>query len=328
MRKSAILITGANGEIGHGLITYFNKLNIHNIITLDLVPLASHIKKLVNTEIIGNILDKQILQKLNSEYNFHSIYHLAALLSSKSEIDPLLANNINTQGTLNLLQFASEHNNGNNKLKFFFPSSIAVYGLNSLKEKEQAGAVREEQFLNPLTIYGCNKLYCEYLGNYYKNKYQIDFRAIRFPGIISSQTLPTGGTSDYFSEMLHSAAQGKKYICFVNGASKIPFMTMPDAVQAICMLMDAEITTLNRIIYNIRSFSPYTKEVIKKIILLFPNAKIDYKINYSRQNMINSWPSDTSDINARQEWNWRPQHNFNTAFSDYLLPDLKKLYSI
>ena len=328
MRKSAILITGANGEIGHGLITHFNRLNIHNIVTIDLVPLASPIKKLVNTEITGNILDKKILKKLNTEYSFNSIYHLAALLSSKSELDPFLANNINTQGTLNLLQFASEQNGGSNQIKFFFPSSIAVYGLNSLQEKEQAGVVKEDQFLNPLTIYGCNKLYCEHLGNYYKNKNHIDFRAIRFPGIISSQTLPTGGTSDYFSEMLHNAAQGKEYICFVNGESKIPFMTMPDAVRAICMLMDMEKTKLNRKIYNIRSFAPSAKEVRKKIILSFPNAKINYKINNSRQKMINSWPSDTSDINAKQEWHWRPKHNFKTAFSDYLLPDLKKLYSI
>ena len=241
-------------------------------------------------------------------------------------------------GTLNLLNLALEQGRSQGKpVKFFFPSSIAVYGLKNRAEKHAAGIISEDRFLGPVTMYGCNKLYCEHLGTYYSQHYQrlgaeehhcyIDFRSIRFPGIISSKTVPTGGTSDYIPEMLHAAARGEAYKCFVRKDAQIPFMTMPDAVCAIQDIMAAPMKNLNQTVYNIRAFAPTAEEFRQKIIEAFPQARIDYDVNEKRQNMVDSWPADTDDSAARSDWNWNPQHNLETGMKEYLIPDVKKIYS-
>ena len=338
MRKPAILITGANGEIGHGLITALHKKNTVNIITLDLNLLDSSISELATEELTGNILDANLIEQLNGEYEFVTIYHLAALLSTRAEFSPQSAHDVNVGGTLNLLNLALEQGRSQGKpVKFFFPSSIAVYGLKNKSEKQKVGTISEDKFLNPFTMYGCNKLYCEHLGTYYSQHYQrlgaeehrsyIDFRSIRFPGIISSKTVPTGGTSDYIPEMIHAAARGEAYKCFVRKDAQIPFMTMPDAVQAILDIMVAPINNLNHTVYNIRAFAPTAEEFRKKIIEGFPQAQIEYNVNQKRQNMVDSWPADTDDSAARADWNWNPQHDLETGMKEYLIPDLKKIYA-
>ena len=338
MRKPAILITGANGEIGHGLITALNKGNTVNIITLDLNQLDSSISGLASEELKGNILDEDLIDQLNVEYEISTIYQLAALLSTRAEFSPRYAHDVNVGGTLNLLNLALEQGRSQGKpVQFFFPSSIAVYGLKNRAEKQAVGCIPEDRFLNPVTMYGCNKLYCEHLGTYYSQHYQrlgaeqhhcyIDFRSIRFPGIISSKTIPTGGTSDYLPEMLHAAAKGEIYKCFVREDSQIPFMTMPDAVQAIQDIMTTPMDNLNQTVYNIRAFSPTVEEFRKKIIEVFPQAKIEYDINEKRQNMVDSWPTDTDDSAARSDWNWNPQHDLETGMKEYLIPEMKKIYS-
>ena len=338
MRKPSILITGANGEIGHGLIKALHKKNTLNIITLDLNRLDGSIIELASEELTGNILDANLIDQLNGEYEFSTIYHLAALLSSRAEFSPRSAHDVNVGGTLNLLNMALEQGRSQGKpVKFFFPSSIAVYGFKNPSEKETAGAISEDSFLNPVTMYGCNKLYCEHLGTYYSQHYQrlgaekhrcyIDFRSIRFPGIISSKTVPTSGTSDYIPEMLHAAAKGEIYKCFVRKDSQIPFMTMPDAVQSIMDIMTSPLDNLNQTVYNIRAFSPTAEEFHQKIIEVFPQARIEYDINEKRQNMVDSWPTDTDDSAARSDWNWNPQHDLETGMKEYLIPDMKKKYS-
>ena len=338
MRKSAILITGANGEIGHDLITALYKKNTVNIITLDLNPLDSNISGLASEELIGNILDRDLINQLNGEYEFTNIYHLAALLSTRAEFSPRAAHDVNVGGTMNLLHLALEQGRSQGKsVKFFFPSSIAVYGLNNRAEKQTTNIISEDRFLNPVTMYGCNKRYCELLGTYYSRHYQrlaaeehhcyIDFRSIRFPGIISSKTVPTGGTSDYIPEMLHAAAKGEAYKCFVREDAQIPFMTMPDAVQAIQGIMKVPMESLKQAVYNIRAFAPTAEEFRKKIIEVFPQAQIEYDINEKRQNMVDSWPADTDDSAARSDWNWNPRHDLDTGLTEYLIPDMKKIYS-
>ena len=338
MRKSAILITGANGEIGRGLILSCQKLNTFNIVTLDINKLDNSIKPFVEDEITGDILDIDLINQLNKKYKFESIYHLAALLSTQSELSPILAHNVNVQGTLNFLNLAIEQGKLNGKkIKFFFPSSIAVYGLKDLQNKKFSGTISEDNFLNPITIYGCNKLYCEHLGSYFSkyhydmkiekiNSY-IDFRSIRFPGIISSQTIPTGGTSDYLPEMIHRAAQGKSYKCFVRKDSKIPFMTMPDAIKAIQDLMQAPANKLNKIIYNVKSFSPTVNQFFNLLVKEFPNFYLEFEINEKRQKMVDSWPEDLDDRSARLDWNWNPDYDLETGLNKYLIPEIKKLYS-
>ena len=338
MRKSAILITGANGEMGHGLIAALHQKNNINIVALDLNPLDDSISALANEELIGNILDQGLIEQLNGEYEFDTIYHLAALLSTRAEFSPRAAHDVNVGGTLNLLNLAIEQGRSQgNAVKFFFPSSIAVYGFSGLDEKNAAGAIKENSHRNPTTMYGCNKLYCEHLGNYYTNNYQrlgaekhqryIDFRSIRFPGIISSKTIPTGGTSDYIPEMLHAAAKGEAYNCFVREDTQIPFMTMPDAICAITTLMDSPEANISRTVYNIRSFAPTAEEFRKKVLEYYPEAKIDYEISEKRQKMVDSWPADTDDSMAKNDWNWIPVHELDSGMKDYLVPDLQLMYN-
>ena len=338
MRKPVILITGANGEMGHGLIHGLSKKNKTDILALDLEPLSSGIKDFVLDGIQGDILDIKLLEMLNSEYEIKAIYHLAALLSTRAEFSPLIAHDVNVNGTLNLLNLAMEQaQSQGQKVKFFFPSSIAVYGINSVQEKKNAGAIIETQFLSPQTMYGCNKLYCEQLGTYFSNHYQqlsatyspglLDFRSIRFPGLISAITMPTGGTSDFIPEMLHNAVQGNSYNSFVDSETGIPFMTMPDGIKAILDLMDAPQEKLSRNVYHITAFAPTAGKFKSKIENYFPNAKIGYKINGKRQNIVNSWPVDVDDSHARNDWNWTPNYDFETALEKYLIPGVKEFYN-
>ena len=338
MRKPATLITGANGEMGHGLITTLHEKNYRNIVAMDLNQPDDSITSYCSEEIIGNILDVDLIDQLNGEYEFDTIYHLAALLSTRAEFSPQSAHDVNVGGTMNLLNLALEQGRSQGKqIKFFFPSSIAVYGLKNLEEKEFAGAIKENSYRNPSTMYGCNKLYCEHLGSYYSNHYQrlgaekyhsyIDFRSIRFPGIISSKTIPTAGTSDYIPEMLHAAAQGKPYSCFVRENTQIPFMTMPDAIGAIMQIMSISRINLSQSVYNVRSFAPTAEEFRVKLLEFYPNAYIEYNINEKRQKMIDGWPMDTDDSAAKEEWNWQPIHDLDNGLSKYLIPDLKEMYS-
>ena len=338
MRKPATLITGANGEMGHGLITTLHEKNYRNIVAMDLNQPDASITSYCSEEIIGNILDVDLIDQLNGEYEFDTIYHLAALLSTRAEFSPRSAHDVNVGGTMNLLNLALEQGRSQGKqIKFFFPSSIAVYGLKNLEEKELAGAIKENSYHNPSTMYGCNKLYCEHLGSYYSNHYQrlgaekyhsyIDFRSIRFPGIISSKTIPTAGTSDYIPEMLHAAARGKPYSCFVREGTQIPFMTMPDAIGAIIQIMSSPRRNLSQSVYNIRSFAPTAEEFRVKLLEFFPEAEIEYEVNEKRQKMVDGWPMDTDDSTAKKEWDWHPYHDLDKGLGEYLIPDLKEMYS-
>ena len=328
-RKQIILITGSNGEIGNNLIDYLAKTDSHNIISLDLQPLEDSSK--VYKHITGSILDKAILNDINADYEITDIYHLAAMLSTKSEIDPFNANQVNVNGTLGLIDLAIKQGTMNkNSVKFFFPSSIAVYGM----DKKSSMPIKENEFLFPKTIYGMNKLYCEQLGIYFSNSYHqltkdynpevLDFRSIRFPGLISVTTHPTGGTSDYIPEMLHAAANDdKQYSCFVNEDTQLPFMIMPDAIEAIYKLMNAEKSYLKNQIYNISAFSPMVKEFHKKLSVYFENFKITYDVNPQRQKMVDGWPAEVDCSRALYDWNWKPKYDLNNAFSEYFIPYLK-----
>ncbi len=337
MRKRVILITGANGEIGHGLISSLHEKHQQNIVALDLQPMDADIRRSIREGITGNILDKNLLEQLNGEYAICEIYHLAALLSTRAEFSPQMAHEVNVSGTLNLLELAVKQSRSQGyPVKFFFPSSIAVYGMESLSVKRDTDPVKEDEYCNPETMYGCNKLYCEKLGNYYSRHYQrltaeyspglVDFRSIRFPGLISAITIPTGGTSDYAPEMIHAAVKGKPYHCFVRPDTTIPFMTMPDAIRSILDLMNAPAEALTRKVYNITAFNPSAEDFVRKIISYYPHADIDYKVNEKRQSIVDSWPAAVDDSIARRDWDWLPRHDFDSAFEDYLIPGIQAHY--
>lgn len=335
MRKKVILITGAIGEIGQALIKNLSQSSDNELLTLDLQRLPPELDG-YSTHIQGDILDKYLMVRLVTEYEFDTIYHLAALLSTRGEFAPELAHQVNVEGTLGLLQIAAEQSQRRGRpVKFIFPSSIAAYGLPDLETKARDFDVREWDWNQPTTMYGCNKLYCELLGSYYNHNYQqmaesrpvmLDFRAIRFPGLVSAFTLPAGGTSDYGPEMLHAAAKGTPYSCFVREDSVIPFMAMPDAITALWELSQAPPEQLTRDVYNITSFSLTAGEFRDLVLQAFPDAQIDFKPDMKRQGIIDSWPAGLNDKAARRDWGWKPAYDVERAFHDYLIPNIKQRY--
>lgn len=335
MRKKGILITGAAGEIGDALIKALSVDGEQRIVTLDLRPLPDENLKRT-THVQGDLMDEALLARLVSEYEIGTIYHLAALLSTRAEFTPEMAHKVNVEGTLNLLKLASEQSQWRNEpVLFIFPSSIAAYGMPNLEIKGQYPRVREWEWNYPTTMYGCNKLYCEMLGIYYSQFYRqlavdrpvcLDFRALRFPGLISAFTVPSGGTSDYGPEMLHAAAKGDAYACFVREDTCIPFMAMPDAVNALLQLAHAPAPALSRRVYNITSFSLTAEEFRLMVLRFFPEAQITYHPDMKRQGIVDSWPSGLNDNDARRDWGWKPEYDLDRSFSEYLVPNIRMRY--
>jgi nucleoside-diphosphate-sugar epimerase len=332
-----VLITGAGGEIGHGLIERLSRQTQRAIVTLDLTRLDNTIAPLVDREITGSILDRPLLERVLAEYQVQLVFHLAALLSTRSEFTPLAAHQVNVEGTLNLLEFAQHEAESHGKpVIFMYPSSIAVYGLPDVDAKTAAGRVGEDQWTHPTTMYGCNKLYCEQLGNYYSRHYKqlaaesasgrVDFRCVRFPGLISAVTMPSGGTSDYAPEMIHSAARGEPYVSFVRPDTRIPFMAMPDGVDALLALAAAPRGSLTRTAYNVTAFNPSAEEISDVVMRAFPSAEITWDVDAKRQGILDSWPADVDAGAARRDWGFAPRFDFEHAFTEYLIPTIRERY--
>lgn len=337
-RKPVAMITGASGEIGHGLIERLGGDPERPVITLDLSPLASELLPRVRQHYVGSILDPQLLDCILAEYEIDLIFHLAAVLSTRGEFAPVTAHKVNVEGTLAMLEFAQRQGESHGRpVVFLYPSSIAVYGLPSLEAKRRAGKVKEDLFNAPTTMYGCNKLYGELLGTYYDGHYKqlsavpvtgvVDFRSIRFPGLISAVTLPSGGTSDYAPEMIHAAAQRQSYACFVRPDTRIPFMAMVDGIEALVKLAKAPRECLSRRTYNIAAFSPSAQEVRDIVTAAFPEARISTEVDMKRQGIVDSWPEEVDDGAARRDWEHAPRYNLEKAFCDYLIPTIRKCYA-
>lgn len=330
MAQPAILVTGANGELGHALIDYLTSHGGGPVITLDLRPPDAFVAERTARCCTGDICDRDRIAELCREYVFTRIYHFAAMLSTAAERQPLRAHAINVDGTLNLLQAAYDQTREHgHTVQFLFPSSIAAYGLATLADKQANPVLSEEDFLSPATMYGINKRYCELFGAYY-TRYSdgaVDFRSLRYPGLISADTLPTGGSSDYGPEMLHAAAQGLPYASFVRADTTIPFMAMPDAVKALNLLADAPAETLTRRVYNVTAFSVSAAEIAARAEAAFPGAQITYAPVEARQRILDSWPAALDDSAARRDWGWRPDYDVDSAFNDYLIPAVSAHYA-
>jgi nucleoside-diphosphate-sugar epimerase len=338
MRRSVVLITGAGGEIGHGLIDRLAEDGSRRIITLDVQPLEAGIKTKVHREYTGSILDTPTLERMLAEFEVDLVFHLAALLSTRSEFTPVTAHHVNVEGTLNLLEFAQREGESHGRpVVFVYPSSIAAYGLPDLETKHLAGRVKEDEWAHPRTMYGCNKLYCEQIGHYYARFYKqlsadlvsgrVDFRCVRFPGLISAITVPSGGTSDFAPEMIHAAAKGDPYACFVRPDTRIPFMAMPDGVEALLQLAAAPPASLTRTAYNVGAFNPSAEEVREVVLRAFPHAEISWRTDVKRQAIVDSWPEDVDDTAARQDWGFHPRFDFARAFEEYLIPTIGRRYA-
>lgn len=336
MPEKKVLITGACGEIGQALIQSLAAEGKKEILSLDLKPLPEKLAGM-SRHLQVDLLDKDVIASLEKENSFSHIYHLAAVLSTTAEQNPFLAHKINSCITIDLLEMAARLSQADNKsVKFLFPSSIAVYGLPDLKTKHSIPPVKENQFTDPTTMYGCSKLYCEKVGVYYSENFhqlddqipaRIDFRAIRFPGIISAFTVPCGGTSDFGPEMMHAAAQGLPYDSFVRPDVTIPFMMMPDAVRSLSLLAEAPAENLQQRIYNITSFSLSAGDFKEMTESGFPDAEIGFEPDPKRQAIVDTWPKDIDDSPARNDWGWKPVYDTREICQEYLLENITRHYS-
>jgi nucleoside-diphosphate-sugar epimerase len=331
----AVLVTGACGEIGQALVQELAARGGYRIVTADIAPLPDVITPAVTEHVQGDLIYKI---KTLYDYDFDLIFHLAASLSSKAEVATEEAHRINVEGTMQLLMLAATARE--------VPQvrEVPVSQLHSgpwpdLSEKHSAGRVREQDFNTPHTMYGCNKLYCEKLGTYYSRycgqhhldpnpPVMLDFRALRFPGLISALTLPSGGTSDYGPEMLHAAAQGRPYACFVREDTKISFMAMPDAIKSLMMLMDVPRDRLSQVVYNVAAFALTAGEFRDRAVKAFPGAQISFEPNPRRQGIVDSWPEDVDDSQARRDWNWHPDYDADAFFNQYFLPKIRARYNL
>ncbi len=338
MSNTVVLVTGANGEIGRALLRALAQHGGYEVVSLDLMPLPAEVRALVSASYVGSIMDRQLLDQVAAQHDLELVFHLAALLSTRGERDPELAHQVNVEGTLHVLRIAQKQSaRTGSPMRFMFPSSIAVYGLPSLEAKRSVGKVGEEQWTVPITMYGCNKLYCEHLGRYFTlyvgqlgalaKAARVDFRALRFPGLMSAETVPAGGTSDYGPEMIHAAADGRPYHCFVEAEATIPFMAMPDAVRALLELSRADRSRLSACVYNIGAFRVSAGDIADRVRRAFTGAQIDHRPDPVRAKIVASWPEDVDDSRARADWAWQAEYDWDTAFEGYLLPRVRDLYA-
>jgi nucleoside-diphosphate-sugar epimerase len=316
--------------MGHLLLPALRERG-HRVVALDINPLSPELADHCIEIVDASVLDTERLADLLRRHRPEHVFHLAAVLSTRAELDPMLAHAVNVDGTVGLMGLcADELTAAGRPPRFLYPSSIAVYGMPDARTKASAGAVRETEWNVPTGVYGCNKLYCELLGQYFSRderaERRLDFRSIRFPGLISAETIPSGGTSDYAPEMIHAAARGEAYACFVRPETRMPFMTMVDAVSAFLDLASAPESDLTQRVYNIRAFSPSAAEIRDRVVDVFPDAEIGFEPDERRQAIVDSWPADVDDDRAREDWGFTPRHGLDAALRDYLLPALRERY--
>jgi len=260
---------------------------------------------------------RRTIEAIVKKYDINKIYHLAAILSALGEENPQLAWNVNINGLYNILEIAM-----NNKIdQVFYPSSIAVFGPKTSKVKTP-----QDTILDPKTIYGVTKVTGEMLCDYYFKSFGLDIRGIRFPGIISSEALPGGGTTDYAVEIFYNAIQKKRYTCFVRKDTILPMMYMPDVINAIISLMETSLPRLkHHSNFNLASMSFSAEELAMEIKKHIPEFVCEYQPDPFRQNIADSWPMSIDDTAARKEWGWRPQFNLKSMTEDMIKKLTKKL---
>lgn len=314
MKTKTILITGANGQIGTVLTEALReRFGTENVIATD-------IRKPDTSDgpfELLDVLDKDRFDEVIRKYEVGEVYHLAAILSAKGEQNPKWAWEINMTGLLDVLDLARKY-----KFKLFFPSSIAVFGGNTPKVETPQDAV-----LQPETVYGISKSAGENWCQYYHNRYGVDVRSVRYPGIIGYQSLPGGGTTDYAVDIYHYAVKEEAYTCFLKENARLPMMYMEDAIRATIEIMQApEEKVKLRGGYNIAGTSFTPEEVAATIKTHYPDFSIQYEPDF-RQDIASSWPESISDKAAREDWGWKPKFGLKEMTED-MLHQLKNYYRL
>ena len=314
MINDTVLIIGANGQLGSVLSKELQKIHgKDNVIASD-IYLNSTFDGVF--EII-DATDIKAIENIVNKYTVNQIYHLAAILSAKGEKNPLRTWDLNISMMLNVFEVART----SNVKKVFFPSSIAVFG-----DKAPLENTPQSTFLNPATVYGMSKVAGENWAQYYFNKYGLDIRSIRYPGIIGYQSMPGGGTTDYAVEIYHSAVKQEKYLCFLNPETKLPMIFMDDAIRSTIELMQAPKKNIKtRTSYNLGSMSFSPSEIASEIQKLCPNFKVEYNVDY-RQEIADKWPKTINDDEARKDWGWKPKYDLK-SMTVLMLEKLKEIYN-
>ena len=310
-----ILIVGAGGQIGSELVPYLRNIyGAENVVATD----VRECKGLADEgpfEVL-DALNPTNMASAVARHRIDTIFNLVALLSAVGERNPQMAWNINMGALFNSLEVARQHH-----CAVFTPSSIGAFGPTSPKDMTP-----QDTIMQPTTIYGICKVTGELLSNYYHQKYGIDTRSIRFPGIISNKTLPGGGTTDYAVEIYYEAIRNGHYTCAVPENVYMDMLYMPDALRSIVELMEADPAKLkHRNSFNVASMS-FTPEILAaEIRKRIPNFEIDYEIDPVKEAIANSWPNQLDDSCAREEWGWKPEWNISTMTDDMLSAVAKKL---
>ncbi len=306
-----ILVTGAVGQIGSELtLELRKKYGNDNVVACGRkTKPGKELKESGPFEMGVDINKRENVEKLVKKYDIDTIYNMAAILSAVGEDKPFLCWDVNVNGLVNIFEIAREYD----MTRVFVPSSIAVFGPETPKENTP-----QETVLKPRTMYGVSKVTGELLGDYYFRKFGLDARGVRYPGIISSETLPGGGTTDYAVEIFYEAIKNKKYTCFVKKETSLPMMYMPDCIKATIDLMEADINDLtHHCDFNVGSMSFTAGELADEIQKHIPEFKCKYKPD-CRQDIADSWPSSIDDSAARKEWNWKPSYDLSSMTKDML----------
>ncbi len=307
MSGERIMITGATGQIGSELTTDLQK--IHGLDDVLLTGRHEPYHEYSGNFEILDVLNQERMRELIKQYDIDTVYHLAAILSAKGEQDPESAWKINVEGFYNVLTVAKEGMIS----KIFHPSSIAAFGPETPRENTP-----QETVLKPRTIYGVTKVVGELLGNYYYEKWGVDVRGARLPGVISNVAPPGGGTTDYAVEIFYEAIKHKKYTCFLKPDSALPMIYMPDCLKAFRQLMDAPVDDLkHHTDFNLGSMSFTPADLAAEIKTHIPEFKIAYKPDF-RQKIADSWPKSIDDSAARLEWGWSPDYDLGAMVADML----------
>lgn len=313
-RKDKILVIGACGQIGVELTLALRKqYGNNNVIASDLRE-ENPLLKGTGPYVSMDVMNKEMLHVQVIRQNITQIYLLAAILSATGEKNPNLAWHLNMQGLLNVLDIAREE-----KLhKVYWPSSIAVFGPTSPKQ-----LCPQQTIIEPTTVYGISKYAGEFWCNYYHQRYGVDVRSIRYPGLISYKSAPGGGTTDYAVEIYLEAIEKQKYTCFLSEDTYLPMMYMPDAIRATMELMEAPSDKISvRTSYNVAGMSFSPKEIAKSIQEHIPGFEMGYKPD-SRQAIADSWPQSIDDSVANKDWGWKPQYDLSLMTKD-MLENLRK----
>lgn len=310
MQKEKILVIGASGQIGVELTLALRKMYGNNNVVASDLREENDLLKGTGPYVSLDVMNKEMLHVQVIRQNITQIYLLAAILSATGEKNPNLAWSLNMQSLLNVLDIAREE-----KLhKVYWPSSIAVFGPTSPKQN-----CPQQTIIEPATVYGISKYAGEFWCNYYFNRYGVDVRSLRYPGLISYKSAPGGGTTDYAVEIFYEALEHKKYECFLQEDTYLPMMYMPDAIKATIELMETDASKISiRHSYNVAGMSFSPKEIAAAIQKHIPDFTISYKQDY-RQAIANGWPQSIDDSVARKDWNWQHDYDLEKMVGDMLL---------